>query len=612
MPEHQVWQTPDRDSSSLTLDQPLMSEQLFALLHAEGHDGNNSDAVFDATGIRIPRPRRYQVMYERMGILFHRDGITRLTPLGRLLRSLPGAQREQRRAVARAALQVLSRYQLRNPADANRPEAGAYPADCDIHPYWAVLKAADELGGTIHWDEVNRELMRVLRHADLPAAIERIRRARQEQGYDPVQGGTPAAPLQARAHEAGAAGGDRDPIGQLRDQQLTPFLKRAGMAELVLETPGREGNGYWRIPDDVRDLVHQAVQTVPEYREFTNEQEWFEHLGEIEHFYPTEVSNGATIGENAPEAPAVPFTGATNTIVFGPPGTGKSHSVAEETRGALIHRTVFHPEYSYAEFVGSYKPVSGSLADKKILSADGATERGHPVIYYDFEPGVFTSALVDALKKPAVHVALIIEEINRGDCAAIFGDLFQLLDRDDAGQSKYPIRPITALGRHLRDREVLDPTDETISIPPNLSLLATMNTSDQALFPMDAAFKRRWSWRSVTVGSGRDQLAGVEIAGGGEPTSWLDLVDRINDKVVELGLSEDKRIGVWYLKARNGSIAAVDVREKLLFYLWHDVFKTHRRTIFANSVRSFEQLQDLMDSGGVRAALAPLFPAPAP
>ena len=165
--------------------------------------------------------------------------------------------------------------------------------------------------------------------------------------------------------------------------------------------------------------------------------------------------------------------------------------------------------------------------------------------------------------------------------------------------------------RYLCDIGVLEAPDEELFLPSNLFIAATMNTSDQSLYPMDSAFKRRWNWISVPIDYEADKLVGVVVAPtkDAKPVPWLTLVERINFAVVQAGLSGDKRIGPWYIKAFGGTIPAEQVRNKLLFYLWHDVFREQAHLCFATPALTFDDAQSLFDVSGVEAALSPLFPA---
>lgn len=280
------------------------------------------------------------------------------------------------------------------------------------------------------------------------------------------------------------------------------------------------------------------------------------------------------------------------TIYFGSPGTGKSHKVKtdvlKEVPEEQIFRTTFHPDSDYASFVGCYKPVCHS--------AKGAQEASR--ISYEFSPQVFTKAYCKAWKNPDRQIYLVIEEINRGNCAQIFGDLFQLLDRKD-GVSEYPIDADTDLRLYLETELAKAEDGETdgsrgieggkLSLPSNLNIIATMNTSDQSLFPMDSAFKRRWEWKYIPTAApkGKDrqmELAientietkdGRKINAGNYEYSWKDFLSKINDKILNVTHSEDKQLGYWFMKPDDGTdnISIGSFVSKVVFYLWNDVFK---------------------------------------
>jgi 5-methylcytosine-specific restriction endonuclease McrBC GTP-binding regulatory subunit McrB len=237
--------------------------------------------------------------------------------------------------------------------------------------------------------------------------------------------------------------------------------------------------------------------------------------------------------------------------------------------GGCYFRTTFHPDYDYATFVGCYKPCPEGKKSKDIT--------------YNFVPQVFTKAYVAAWKswmsdepKP---VALVIEEINRGNCAQIFGQIFQLLDRDKFGFSEYPVTMDQDLQRYLLDPE--DPEIKGIPyvkggklvLPPNFFIFATMNTSDQSLFPMDSAFKRRWGWEYVPIDcSGKPENWNIKI--GNKQYSWKVFLDNINQKILEKLKSPDKQLGERFVKADEGGI--IDQKtfvNKIMFYLIGDAFK---------------------------------------
>lgn len=275
-------------------------------------------------------------------------------------------------------------------------------------------------------------------------------------------------------------------------------------------------------------------------------------------------------------------------ILFGAPGTGKSHtlnSYANITEQNSI-RTTFHPDSDYSTFVGCYKPTKDE-------------ESGE--ITYDFTPQAFTNAYVAAWKNAPTPFFLIIEEVNRGNCAQIFGDIFQLLDRDEYGYSSYKTTPDQDLANYIRKQfAYTDIDDEEVKsgkkmqLPPNLYIWATMNTSDQSLFPIDSAFKRRWDWRYIPIDY-TDR--GHYIACGDTQYSWADFLQKVNDRVESVTQSEDKKLGYWFMGngAEQKEITIDRFVSKVIFYLWNDVFKDFGKsgnTIFKDSFAKFHLFFD--------------------
>ena len=296
-----------------------------------------------------------------------------------------------------------------------------------------------------------------------------------------------------------------------------------------------------------------------------------------------------------------------NIIFFGPPGVGKSFQVnkyVDEYRKVKEKnkiRITFHPEYSYFDFVGTYKPLVGlntQSTETAFQDCDGKSTR-IPITYYGFEPGPLSKAIVKAKNNPNEDVVLIIEEINRGNCAAIFGDIFQLLDRTNIGDSEYPIEVSTELSQWLTS--ALNKTSTkvtTITLPSNLSILATMNTSDQGLFPMDSAFQRRWlmyyvkqkDYPSFSVPLTESDSIGVK---------WQHFVKCINQKIVELTQNEDKQLGPFFLSnIQEGSLLSPTVfKSKILFYLWETTPSFSKSEIFAEGIFTFHQLYSKYENG---------------
>ena len=197
-------------------------------------------------------------------------------------------------------------------------------------------------------------------------------------------------------------------------------------------------------------------------------------------------------------------------------------------------------------------------------------------ISYEFSPQVFTNAYVKAWEDTTKPVYLIIEEINRGNCAQIFGDLFQLLDRDKAtGKSEYPIKADKDLVAYIEKK--LGAGHEGIKngelcLPSNLIIYATMNTSDQSLFPMDSAFKRRWDWKYVPINYSKDIDSGKFIIEVDKDTkySWVEFLEKVNDNIYDATNSEDKQMGNFFIKK---SVDAKEFVNKVMFYLWNEVCK---------------------------------------
>lgn len=271
------------------------------------------------------------------------------------------------------------------------------------------------------------------------------------------------------------------------------------------------------------------------------------------------------------EASSISDNCVAQIIYFGAPGTGKSYAVNERVGGENnpnAIRTTFHPDSDYSTFVGCYKP----------MEKDGADDTE---ITYKFCPQAFTKAYVAAWMNPNDDVYLVIEEINRGNCAQIFGDIFQLLDRNANGESSYAISPDNDLSKFLRDEfEKSEIEDEDIKcgknmkLPSNLSIYATMNTSDQSLFPIDSAFKRRWDWKYIPINKDEE---GHYIECGNNHYDWWAFLEKVNPKIDLTTGSEDKQVGFWFAKPddESGKISAEKFVSKVVFYLWNDVFKDY-------------------------------------
>lgn len=268
------WPAPDRDSPQIGSFEGRYSAdpKIGVMLKMDGEHGRSESDVERITQLKLKRPRRWHKLFERMGILYPGEGKTRLARLGRMLRDAAEPD-GLRRLITREVLATLIRYQFDNPYEKGLPDGN------DVHPYYAVLRAASLLGGKIHWDEVNREIMRMMHDSELDEIVKKIRLARTTEGYDSFIGkaSNAAGVLHARTHPAEEIAPEgKTPEGQLRDQRMTPFLKRVGFGELLLASPGNGGGGYWSIPPEVSDLIKTATENPPEPKHFESEEDWIE------------------------------------------------------------------------------------------------------------------------------------------------------------------------------------------------------------------------------------------------------------------------------------------------------------------------------------------------
>lgn len=266
----------------------------------------------------------------------------------------------------------------------------------------------------------------------------------------------------------------------------------------------------------------------------------------------------------------IPTDGADNILLYGVPGCGKSYTIKTEYCDDDDHmeRAVFHPDYTYSDFVGQILP---------------RVDEGH--IEYRFEPGPFTRILKKAVETPDESFYLVVEEINRGNAPAIFGDTFQLLDRDESGCSEYGVS-----NENISNYVYGDATTK-IKIPGNLFVLATMNTSDQNVFTLDTAFKRRWTMRMIKNNIDACGYAGHQICAWG--ITWGTFARAINQKITELGennlSNEDNRLGAYFVREADLNDAE-RFGEKILMYLWNDAFKFDHDKVFKAEYRTLDEL----------------------
>ncbi|EBC4875685.1 type II restriction endonuclease subunit R [Salmonella enterica] len=290
------------------------------------------------------------------------------------------------------------------------------------------------------------------------------------------------------------------------------------------------------------------------------------------------------------------FIESVNKIFYGAPGTGKSHRINEILGSSKYVRTVFYPDMLYSDFVGSLRPrtIEDSEKNKKVI--------------YEYRAGPFLRALILALKSKDEQVYLVIEEINRASASAVFGELFQLLDRNEFGESKYEI--------DINDPDMLDYINERVNdkllslrIPQNLSILATMNSSDQAVMPMDTAFKRRWQFEYMLIDYSNATKGEIPINIYNEDANietinitWGNFSKILNDELKELNVPEDRLLGHRFLddnELKTKEKATETVAGKLLVYLWDDVLRHGKKSLIfrTEEFKTFGELHNAFLSG---------------
>lgn len=298
-------------------------------------------------------------------------------------------------------------------------------------------------------------------------------------------------------------------------------------------------------------------------------------------------------------------------ILVGAPGTGKSYRLYAESEGGEggtanfrsenIERITFHSNYTYQQFVGTYKPWPVEQQDPALASA----------ITYEYVPGPLLRLLVRAIRDFRANGAnssnylLIIEEINRAHAASVFGDIFQLLDRDAAGRSEYGISCSAEMRNYLKASGLEDV--DKLFLPPNFYIWATMNNADQGVHPMDTAFKRRWSFEYLDIDENEAEIADIDVTVRGYGAcKWNDFRKQLNNRLIELNVKEDKLIGPFFIPksdlqdtpqaAGQESRFQRAFKYKLLMYLADDVFKHNKRELFGD-FRTNSQIMAAYDGG---------------
>lgn len=689
MPETAAWPSGARDTTEFPKVEieigATFREHLGAFLQMDGLGWNDYDQQREVGGQTAAnsRLRTFRKMYEKMGLIYRENDCIRLSRLGLSMRNLEADLNEKKEQVLGelrdTAVQILSRYQLRNPVDA--PDL---PPDCDVLPCICIWQAMRQLDNKINFEEMNRVILHVMKMEDLPAAIDKIRAARVSAGnYEGADADTLNTLLGEPVHTV------QPPA------RIAPWFSFAGWGGLIIEQ-NNDDAGYRNLVPGAIPILDAVLSNPPAYYDAVNEDDWLEYyigsaadssedeevtedvaishqtqkrnfrtwlqsqlkndgqpysnntintyLSQIQRGYaafdpynglssPFDIQDVSELDRYTSylfHAPgfdefnarsgnhscsqglrkyreyllslSLPDTHiryntplrnekARNRILFGAPGTGKSYRLNKERKDLLgedneadYERVTFHPDYSYANFVGTYKPVP---------EGNGIT--------YKYVPGPFMRVYVNALKNGRTDnvrpFLLIIEEINRANVAAVFGDIFQLLDRDDENVSEYPIQATEDMKGYLADQLGGTPDEyDKIRIPNNMFIWATMNSADQGVFPMDTAFKRRWDFTYIGINDSDEEIRDKAVILGegafARYVVWNELRKAINDRLSALKINEDKLLGPFFLSNKiytaDGDIDTErfisTFKNKVLMYLFEDAAKQKRSSLFAEDV----------------------------
>lgn len=360
--------------------------------------------------------------------------------------------------------------------------------------------------------------------------------------------------------------------------------------------------------------LDQDIELIKEKYSKENQKEWCDYLGTENVRLKSILISNKDIKVKTCDSVVSNVDKPRNRILFGAPGTGKSYKINSDIDkynfNEVFKRVTFHPSYTYSQFIGAYKPVS------KIVIENGSQKE---VIAYEFVPGVFLNVLIEALKdeQKGIPHLLVIEEINRANPAGVFGDVFQLLDRNSDGKSNYTINMPTEMKKYVNRELGIDSNNyiDELYIPNNMYIWATMNSADQGVYPMDSAFKRRWSFEYIGIDKNEEELKGKEyefisLKDKGNTYSvyeWNTVRKAINKKLkVDGKVNEDKLLGPFFLsktellKWKENQEEFDDIfKSKVLMYLYEDILKYKKIDFFVEGVQTLSDIMNAYDNGKV-------------
>lgn len=367
------------------------------------------------------------------------------------------------------------------------------------------------------------------------------------------------------------------------EQYKTKFDNRMDQVLKQLVTLSVDGNSISLIPDCVDEVAKKVFlfESNPNIFETDNYLDFLSSKKSLFDLMSDDISAKNLDSNHAKISDAKRVKNGKNILLYGVPGCGKSHTIQRDYcyDPSKIERIVFHPDYMNTDLVGQILPT--------VFLEE---ESGEKIITYKFTPGPLTRILKKAYEDPGYKYFLIIEEINRGNAPAIFGELFQLLDREPDGSSSYGISNENIADYVYGDKSRL------VSLPSNLSILATMNTADQNVFTLDTAFQRRWQMKMIINDVSKAKHANQPILDTG--LTWKDFNEVINDQILSSNqstmLSEDKRLGAYFitLEVLTAEDSAELFAEKVIKYLWDDAFKFSRAKLFNKDYKSLEEVVD--------------------